>query len=68
VARRLKDGQLHLLAGDPDWRVRYEVAGRIALKQLARMLADEDPMVRELASARLASRTGGQSEPGLALV
>jgi hypothetical protein len=65
VAQRLSDEQLVALQGDADWRVRYEVAGRIAdMKRLTEMTVDADPMVRDLATQRLAEMlAGGTAAP-----
>jgi hypothetical protein len=41
---------------DPDWRIRHEVAGRIALTRLIAMQDDPDPVVREVARHRLGKR------------
>jgi hypothetical protein len=41
------------LKWDPDWRVRFEVASRIALLELTTLAEDEDVLVREMAQSRL---------------
>jgi HEAT repeat protein len=63
AAQRLPSATLGLLAHDPDWTVRWEVAGRAAADVLERLLADPEDDVRARALKRLASppRTTGVS-------
>ena len=62
VARRLSEQQLVLLRHDADWRVRYEVAQRIAVDHLDEMVQDEDAMVQEMALMRLTEASMNASE------
>jgi hypothetical protein len=52
VAQRLPDALLFMLRDDADWRVRYEVASRIAVEQVGAFANDPDPLVREAALQR----------------
>ena len=62
VAQGLRPSLLHLLADDPDWRVRFEVARRTEDTALAARLAgDDDPMVCEAA----AERSGAGTRPAV---
>ena len=45
-----------MLRGDPDWRIRYEVASRAAASELSGLVDDEDSLVREVARSRVAVR------------
>jgi len=55
AARRIQADRLHVLADDPDIRVRHAAAER-APERLARlMLADPEPLIRETAAERLAA-------------
>jgi hypothetical protein len=54
-----------MLRRDPDWRIRYEVASRVAVSELSGLVEDQDSLVREIARARVAVRpergTGSQA-------
>jgi HEAT repeat protein len=54
VAERLTPIQLLPLRFHPDFRVRYEAAGRVSLSAVTAMQNDEDPLVRERVLERLA--------------
>ena len=53
------------MRSDADWRVRYEVAGRIDATFLGEMAGDEDAMVDELVKTRLREIADGQQQRGL---
>ena len=54
VAQRLPPDLLSRLRDDPDWRVRYEVASRIAASPSVGDLDDDsDSFVRDMARSRL---------------
>jgi hypothetical protein len=55
VAERLTPTQLLPLRFHPDFRVRYEAAGRVPASAVAAMQDDEDPMVCERVQERLAT-------------
>ena len=50
--------ECYLMAGDPDFRVRFTVADRIPVGELGRLVEDEDELVRETARERLARERG----------
>jgi hypothetical protein len=54
VAERLTPTQLLPLRFHGDFRVRYEAAGKVPVSAVAAMQDDEDPVVRERVSERLA--------------
>ena len=54
VAERLPPALLESLVNDPDWLVRWTVAGRASGALLARLLTDEEADVRAQAAQRLA--------------
>ncbi len=56
VAERLTPVQLLPLRFHPDFRVRYEAAGRVPIGSVAAMQDDEDPMVLERVVERLAEK------------
>ena len=56
-------GRLLAMLGDADWRVRYEVASRVDAYELAPLLDDPDPLVRELARSRSGFTEPAQLKP-----
>ncbi len=49
---------LSRLRYDPDWRVRYEVASRIAVGEIAELAEDSDGFVQDMARSRVDRQTG----------
>jgi hypothetical protein len=54
IVQRLAPELLSRLRYDPDWRVRYEVASRIAVGEIAELIEDGDGFVQEMARSRVA--------------
>ena len=57
---------LGAFAGDPDWRVRYEIVLRADVEVVRQLVDDEDPIVREAARERVFAGGAVPTKPALA--
>ncbi len=56
VAQRLPPDLVSRLRYDPDWRVRYAVASRIAVGEIGELTEDSDGFVQDMARSRTVGR------------